>query len=418
MPIAFSQWGIMLPNLIDTAMVGHVDPTANAGLSIGRNVAWAVSAIAQGVAMAVDPFASQAVGAKEAGRAYRAWHRGAGLSGAIAVLSMVLGYFGLSLALPLMGVADDVRHAALTYYGWAIPAQVMWALFVATRSYLQASSRAGTLVAATVLYNVVNLSSSAWMVLMLHWGALGAALAADVSGLALLVPVWLIAHRSRAPLGAARDVSYRDVWKLGFPGGAQLFAEMGVFTVAGLIAARLGKAEVNAHQAVLGLASFAFMGAIGVSSATSARVGNAVGEGRSPRQIANLGLAVGVGVMLVGAAIFVSFPYALAGFFTRDQGTLALAASLMIYPAMFSVFDAIQVVAAGALRGMGDVRVSLAVNAGVHWLFTLPCAAFFALGLGRGVIGLWQGLSLGLAVVAALLFWRLRHVSGHDIARL
>ncbi len=418
MPMAFSQWGIMLPNLIDTAMVGHVNPTASAGLSIGRNVAWAVSALAQGIAMAVDPLAAQAVGAGEPGRAHRAWLRGVWSSGLTAVVSLLLGFVALWALLPRLGVAADVTHAALTYYGWAMPAQLMWALFVATRSYLQASSRAATIVGATLLYNVVNLSSAWWLVMHLKWGALGAALAANLSGAALLLPVFLLAIRSKSPLGAARDVSMGDLWHIGFPAGAQLFAEMGVFTAAGLLAAHLGKTEVNAHQVVLGLASFTFMGALGVSGATSARVGNAVGEGRSPRTVANLGLLLGVGVMLVGGAVFVSFPMALAGFFTSDPPTLALSASLMIYPALFACFDAVQVVASGALRGMGDVRVPMIVNVAGHWCFTLPCTAYLAIGLGRGVVGLWQGLSLGLALVASLLYLRLRALSGRIIVRL
>ena len=418
MPMALSQWGIMLPNLIDTAMVGQVDPTANAGLSIGRNVSWAVSSFAQGVAMAVDPLSSQAVGAGEPGRAHRAWVRGVWASGMTGLVSLLLGFVALEAALPRLGVAPDVTHAALTYYGYAIPAQVMWSLFVATRSYLQASGRTVVIVAATVLYNLVNLSSAWTMVITFKLGAMGAALAADIGSVALLFPVFLLALRSAKPLGDARDVRFKDLWTIGLPAGTMLFAEMGVFTVGGLLAAHLGKVEVNAHQVVLGLASFTFMGALGVSGATSARVGNAVGEGRSPRAIAHLGLVVGVGVMLVGGALFLLLPRALAGVFTRDDQTLALAASLMIYPALFACFDAVQVVAAGALRGMGDVRLPMLINVVGHWLFTLPCAAYFALGLGRGVTGLWQGLSLGLALVAGLLYWRLHTVSGRRIARL
>lgn len=417
-PMALSQWGIMLPNLIDTAMVGQVDPTANAGLSIGRNVAWAAAALAQGVAMAVDPLASQAVGAGEPGRAYRAWTRGATAAAVAAALCLILGFFGLAAVLPRLDVAPDVTRAALSYYGWAMPAQVMWALFVATRSYLQASGRAFILVAATVLYNVVNLSSAWWMVLVLKWGALGAALAADLSGAALLLPVVWLAWRSRTPLGGERDVSSGDIWRIGLPTGAQLFAEMGVFTVAGLLAAHLGRNEVNAHQVVLGLASFTFMGALGVSGATSARVGNAVGEDRSPTLVAHLGLGLAIVTMLAGGAVFLAFPTKLAGFFTSDPATLALAASLMVYPAMFSCFDAVQVVASGALRGMGDVRLPMLINMGAHWLFTLPCAAYLALGLHRGVEGLWQGLSLGLGLVAGLLYLRLHVLGRRHIVRL
>src|SRR5690606_34410666 len=154
----------------------------------------------------------------------------------------------------------------------------------------------------------------------------------------------------------------------------------------------LGSRIASAHQIAIGLASFTFMGALGVASATSVRVGHSVGAGRSPRLPGMLGMCVGGGVMALGGLAFGLFPRQLASLFTDDPEVIARGAELLRIAAVFQLADGVQTVGAGALRGAGDVRFSFAANVGAYWLVGLPLALFLGFGLDLGAKGLWWGL--------------------------
>ena len=135
-----------------------------------------------------------------------------------------------------------------------------------------------------------------------------------------------------------------------------MLAEYGVFTLVAMLAARLGAGVASAHQVAIALSSFMYMGALGVSGATAVRVGIAVGAGRSPRRAGLLGIALACVFMGFGVLAFGIFPAQLVDLFTDDADVIALGARLLRVAAVFQVFDGVQVVAGGALRGAGDVR--------------------------------------------------------------
>jgi MATE family multidrug resistance protein len=112
---------------------------------------------------------------------------------------------------------------------------------------------------------------------------------------------------------------------------------------------------------------------------------------------------LGAGFMACTAALFVLVPRVLIGAFTRDEGVLQLGASLLAVAAIFQLFDGIQGVATGVLRGLGDTRTPMLWNLVGHWLVGLPTGYVLCFVLGFGVIGLWWGLSSGLIICGAVL---------------
>jgi MATE family multidrug resistance protein len=148
------------------------------------------------------------------------------------------------------------------------------------------------------------------------------------------------------------------------------------------------------------------MGALGVSGGTSVLVGRAVGAGRSPRRAGLLGIALGATVMGAGALAFALTPRALMRLFTSAPAVIDAGAPLLGIAALFQLFDGVQVVAAGALRGAGDVRFPFVANVAAHWLLGLPVALALGFGAGLGARGLWFGLTAGLVAVAAALTGR------------
>src|SRR5688500_2699344 len=202
------------------------------------------------------------------------------------------------------------------------------------------------------------------------------------------------------------------------PVGLQVLAEIGVFSFVSVIAGRLGKVSVSAHQIAIGLASFTFMGALGIGGATAVRVGHAVGEGRSTRASGLIGIGIGAVYMTSCAMLFLLARSPLVRIFTEDADTAELAASLLGVAAAFQLFDGVQAVAAGSLRGAAGSRVPCVAHVGAHWLVGLPLSLYLAFALGWGARGLWWGLMAGLAVVAVSLLFRFVRLSRGPIARI
>src|SRR5690606_14086699 len=122
--------------------------------------------------------------------------------------------------------------------------------------------------------------------------------------------------------------------------------------------------------------------------------------------------------MSVTAALFIGLPEPLARLYTDERDVLALAAILLPIAGVFQVFDGLQVVAVGLLRGLGDTRVPMLLHMIAFWLIGTPLSIFFALALELGAGGLWWGRVAGLAAVAVLLVLRVRARERRELVRI
>jgi MATE family multidrug resistance protein len=215
----------------------------------------------------------------------------------------------------------------------------------------------------------------------------------------------------------------KPIWrmlKLGLPIGAQMMLEGGAFNVMALLMGWLGVVQVAAHQIALNLASLTFMVPLGVSSAAAVIVGHAVGRGDAEgvRRSTVASLAVGAAFMLCTAALFILVPAPLAALYTRDAMVVALAVLLLPLAGLFQVFDGLQVVAIGLLRGLGDTRMPMIVNVIGFWCIGIPVSLWLGFGLDYGAVGLWWGLVVGLVIVAVFLIARVRQREQHGLERI
>ena len=319
-PIALAQLGVMSMGLVDLAVLGHASTYDFAGAAMGRTIGFAAITLAMGVATGLEPVASQALGANERGRAWSALGTNLKTSLLVAV-PCVAAAFLASAALPLFGVNGEVTSLSRAYLIGQVPAMLLTACFIAGKGFLQAHGRTAPALAAALIANVVNFvvcnllvrGDGALLALGLAGvglpglGALGAGLALSIASSVLAGVVLLSTRRHRAPADGA-PFTMKRAWTLGAPIGMQMLAEYAVFSVVAFFAAGLGPEIVAAHQIALSLASFTYMGALGIGGATAVRVGLAVGAGRSPRRAGLLGLGVGAAYMSVCAAVFAVFP--------------------------------------------------------------------------------------------------------------
>lgn len=212
-----------------------------------------------------------------------------------------------------------------------------------------------------------------------------------------------------------RDVA--QALRIGMPIGLQMGAEVGVFALVALLAARVGTLQLAAHQVAVSLASFTFTVALGVAAAGSVRVGQAIGRRDQPgtRAAGHVAFLGGAIVMGTSAALFALVPRAMARLVTDQENVLETAIPLLLVVAVFQLSDGIQAVGAGVLRGAGDTKYTLYANLVGHWCVGLPIALLLGFRMHFGVVGLWWGLCAGLTVVAVILFLRFERLSRNAI---
>ena len=441
LPIIATQLGTMLMGLVDTAIVGRAGERELAGVAIGNVLSFAVTIPAVGLLIAIEPLASQAIGAGDAPRARATLREGVRLSLLLTLPFMALSYASVLLLAPLK-VDPAVIPLARAYVVARLLSVLPYFLYMTGKTYQQAVMRPRASVEAVVIANVVNAIASYVAVFgdkgllriglpaigLPAFGGAGAGAATTIS--MALMAFWLLVVRGKIPAGAADAARAgevaggtselrRKMLRLGVPIGLQLGAEVGIFSLVTVLMGRLGGRAAASHQIALGLASFSFMGALGIAQSTSVRVGLSVGAATGgARRAGMIGIGMGICAMATWSLVFALAPTMLARLFSPESPVIDAAVPLIRIAALFQLFDGAQVVAAGALRGAGDTRWPLIANVVVHWLIALPLALLFGFRWGMGARGLWFGLTAGLVCVGTVLVGRFWVLSGRAIVRV
>jgi len=194
--------------------------------------------------------------------------------------------------------------------------------------------------------------------------------------------------------------------------------EGSLFIVTALLIARLGAVSAAAHQIAINVAALCFMVPMGVAEATTVRVGHALGSGdpAGVRRAAHAGYAIVLCTQALSALVLLFGHDAVVSLYTQDLAVAALAGTLLLYAAAFQFPDGIQVLSAGALRGLKDTRAPMWLAMVSYWGLGMPLGAGFGLGLGWGPQGMWLGLIMGLTAAAVSLGWRFNRSSQRLLA--
>lgn len=428
-PLAAAQAGTQLMGLVDVAVLGRYGAKELAGSGLANALFFAASVVGMGIIFGVDPLISQAVGAGQRARARHVLWQGIWLTLAVSAgLTAVL--LAATAGIPLIGAEQGLIAPARTYLLIRTISVVPFLLFFVVRSYLQAHGVTRPMVVAMVVANVVNLFGDILLVfggqILPEWAgplrripSMGVAGAAIATVMCTIVQLVIMALAAR-DLDRAEAVDHRPnreeigiAFRVGLPIGLHMGAEVGVFALVALLAGRLGTLHLAAHQLVISLASFTFTVAVGVASAGTVRVGNAIGarDVSRTRRAGHAAFIGGIAVMGVAAAAFALAPGPIARLVTNQPEVIAAAIPLLLVAAVFQLSDGIQAVGAGVLRGAGDTTYTFWANVFGHWAVGFPVALYLGFSRGMGVVGLWWGLCVGLTVVAVLLFVRFEKLS-------
>jgi MATE family multidrug resistance protein len=422
-PVVVAELGWMVMGIVDTLMVGRVSPQAIGAVGLGSSVFVAFAIFGMGLLLGLDTFVSQAYGAGRLDECHRWLLHGLYLA-VIASAPVMAASWELVYLMPAWGLHPTVLEMTAPYLRIVTWSTLPLLVYAALRRYLQAMNMVRPIMVVLVTANLVNVAVN-WLLIFGHFGfprmgTNGAAWATVASRVYLAIALAaIIAWRERdthvsffaTPLRLEAHRLWRLV-KLGFPAAMHLTAEVGVFAAATALAGRLDPVALTSHQIALNVASVTYMVPLGVASAGAVRVGQAMGR-RDPLGASQAGwtaIAIGVGFMGCSSLGLLTVPSQIIGLFTHEPAVVTLGISLLFVAALFQLFDGLQGVATGVLRGMGDTHTAMISNVAAHWLLGLPIGYLLCFVAGWGVMGLWIGLSLGLVVVglALLITWTSR----------
>ena len=415
-PVVLSQLGVMLLFVVDSMMVGHYDVDALAAAYLGGTCIGSTRMFGMGVVFGIEPLVSQAHGARDARKAGDALQQGLIVALIVSVPTIALWCFTEEFLL-LAGQSSELARAAESYVLIQAPAVPVFYAVMALRGYLQCRGIMYPITTIIFTANVLNVFLN-WVLIFGNLGAPqlglnGAALATccvEVFTLIVLA-VWIVRGElyKGGWAGWRRDAiapkRLANVFRLGVPIGLQIGLEGWAFQISTLGAGLLGTTELASHSIVLNLASLSFMVPLGMSIATATRVGNHIGAEKliDAQRAAWTALSLGGAVMICSASVFIIGREVLPLFYTTDTAVVSLAASIFPIAAAFQLFDGVQVVGSGILRGMGRTRPAAAFNLLGYYVLALPLGWMIATKLGAGLAGIWWGLCIGLGVVATML---------------
>ena len=417
-PLAMAELGWMVMGIVDTIMAGRLGAAAIGAGSLGSMLFWPIVISGAGMLYGMDTEVSQSFGARDEAACRRSLIQGLWLALAVSPVAAA----ALAVLLPLLrGVHTNPRVMELLD---PFVKALLWGVlpllcFTALRRYLQAIDVVKPITFAVVSANVVNFAGN-WLLMYGNWGAprlglTGSGISTSISRvyIAAVLLVALLWHERKHGYPLFRmswlpDADHiRRLAAIGFPVAIQVLAEGAVFGIVSVMAAKLDEASLAAHGIAVNVIATTFMVPLGISSAAAVRVGHAVGRRDTHGAAVSGWTALLLSAIFMGAAGLALFfiPGAIARLYTPDASLIPLTAVLLRIAAFFELFDGFQVVAGGALRGLGDTASPAIAHFAGYWLAGMPLGWALCFPWHWGVRGIWVGLTVALILVGGGLVW-------------
>jgi MATE family, multidrug efflux pump len=417
-PLALTELGWLAMGFTDTVMVGRLPDSATAigAVSLGSTLFYTIGVFGSGIMLGMDTLVAQAYGARRLEECHRMMWNAVYFACALSPLLM-LSVFATFPFFARFGLAPALVATTVPFLKALVWSTLPLALYFALRRYLQAMHIVKPVVFTLISANLVNLLGN-WALVYGHlgfraYGVPGSGWSTCVARTYMVIALAIAAiyydrKRSSGLWLASRRVELariRQLLRLGFPAALQLLLEIGAFATATFLIGKLGAVQLAGHQIALNVASFTYMVPLGIGSAAAVRVGHAIGA-RDAHGAARAGwmalLFAAFFMSCSGLALFL-FARPIARVYTPEAVVVSAGATLLLVAAIFQLFDGLQVVATGALRGAGNTGIPMVANLIGYWVIGLPLGAFLCFKLKLGAVGMWVGLCLALVLIGSAL---------------
>nr|WP_153020266.1 MATE family efflux transporter [Paramesorhizobium deserti] len=426
-------WPMILTNLAQTAMtatdvmmMGWIGPDALAAGALGSNLYYTPMFFGMGLILATSPILAKELGAnRHSVREIRRTVRQGLWVALITAVPLWLMLWNAETILLMMGQKPELAHQAGRYMH-----TLQWSLlpfygYIVLRSFISALERPGwamIVVAFAVPFNAL----ANWCLMFGNLGfpalgVVGSGLATTLSNSLMFLGLVIVVLRERqfrryrlfGRFWRSDWPRFRQILRLGLPIAAIVVFEVSIFNGAALLMGLIDASSLAAHAIAIQICSLTFMVPLGFGQAATIRVGRFLGarDREGIRRAGWTAYALGVGFMTLTAIVMVSVPRLLISAFIdlddpKNAEVVVHAVTFLVFAALFQIADGAQAVGSGMLRGLHDTTMPMIYAAIGYWGVGVPLGTYLAFGMGFDGAGIWTGLFLGLAVVAALLLWR------------
>ncbi len=432
-PLIVAQLAAMALTTTDMIMLGWLGADRLAAGTIATAFLHPLLMLGMGVVMASAPLIAQALGAKGFRSVRRSVRQGLWVAFALAA-PMIAVLLNAAPILRLLGQPPALVAMAQNYLDYAAWSFVGFFCMTVLRGLVSAFGLTQAVLVISLAGVAINALAD-YALIFGHFGMpklelRGAGLSTSIvhSAMCLMLLGYIVTHRRLKRL-AILGRFWRPDWprflsilRIGFPIGITITAESGLFSAAAMLMGWLGAEALAAHAIALQLAAIAFMTPLGLSQATTVRVGIAYGR-RDREALARAGwvsMGLALAYMSCTALILKFAPLPLIGLFLdrhdpANAGVIGLATGFLAVAALFQLVDGLQVTAAASLRGMNDTAKPMLMAIVGYWAIGLPVAWALGFPAGLGGVGIWLGLAAGLAVTAVALTWRFARKSARPL---
>jgi multidrug resistance protein, MATE family len=417
-PLVLTELGWLSMTFVDTVMVGRLPESAIAigAVSLGSTLFYTIALFGSGVMLGLDTLVAQAYGAGKLEECHRTLWNALYVAFLLAPLLMAI-VLGCIPLFPHFGLEPDLVADTVPFLKALVWSTLPLMMYFILRRYLQAMGIVKPVVFALISANLVNLAGN-WVFVYGHlgfpkFGVAGSGWSTCISRIymTLVLAVAAVYYDRKRNSGlwlASRSLELQRIaslLRLGLPAASQLFFEIGGFAFATFLVGKLGPVQLAGHQIALNVASFTYMVPLGISSAAAVRVGHAAGarDAHAAARAGWMALLFGASFMACCGLCLFLFNHQIARVYTPDVIVVNAGATLLIVAAVFQLFDGLQVVATGALRGASNTRTPMLANLVGYWVIGLPLGALLCFKLHLGAVGMWAGLCLALVIIGSSL---------------
>lgn len=432
-PVILGMLGHTLIGIVDKLMVGRLGAAELAAVSLGNSFIFVAMSIGIGFSTAITPIVAQADAAKDKDQVRSAFHHGLVLTTLLGLILFLAVYFSKPI-MAYMGQPEDVIALASPYLDWVAFSLIPAIAYQGYKQFADGMSLTKYPMYAIVLSNIIHIPLN-FMLIYGMWGfpemgVTGAAIGTVISRIAMVIFMhYLLAGRSRVKEYfhgfSLRKLSGEMTGKivgLGLPSAMQMLFEVALFTSAIWLCGNIGKTSQAANEIALSIATLTYMFAMGLSVAGTIRVSNQRGL-KDEVALVRVARSVFLLTLFVEAAfalIFIVFSGPLPKLFldlsdgaqqAENLRVVAIASKLLIVAAFFQLFDGLQAVVLGALRGIQDVKIPMWIAFASYWIIGFPVSWYLGLHTSLGPEGVWYGLLAALLSASVFLYLRFHYLT-------
>jgi MATE family multidrug resistance protein len=428
LPVVVTQIGFVMMGVVDSVMVGRIGDAPLAASSISGGFFFIITVFGLGVVMAMTPLVAIAVGSSDRDKSSVVFQQGVWVSFFTGIILNLVTFFGSEL-IPYMDQPPEVAQLSVSYTKIISLSTIPMLVFTAYKQFIEGLSFTRPAMVVAIAANFFNIFFN-WVFIYgnLGFDAMGldgAGIATTGSRIFMLISLAIFVHKSSEfkrynlkilPFTGLNKTGI-EILRIGVPSGFQYFFEVGCFATAAFMVGWIGKDELASHQIALNVSSITYLACLGLSTAGTIRVGNALGAGdmAAVKRAGSIALIMGASFMIFAGLLFVTFRESIPLFYTDDSEVALIAPKLLLIAAFFQIFDGTQAIALGNLRGITDVRIPTVITFVAYWIIGLPTAYLLGFPAGLGIKGVWYGLSISLIASSLMLntrfFLKVRQMS-------